>query len=304
MAKVVSESNEGAEGEKTLVLAELGVGTGRIALPLSRIGGVKVYGVDSCLEMLEICRARAAGTETGAAGAEGTGATGTGAASAGAGTAGAGTGAASAGAGTAGAGMAGTAGTGAARAGAAGTGESVGTGATGVGAADTGMAGGCTPCLELILADFMAFRLPEAADAIYMPYRTIGHILTDEGLAALLAQVRLNLKPGGLFLFDHYMFDEHWAVGHSGASIVMYEDRHTRIVNRDDIDFARKQMHCTVAVNGDVIEEFDFRWLAPDTIWALLPHSGFVCEALYGDFDGSGWSETSPNQIWVLRREG
>jgi ubiquinone/menaquinone biosynthesis C-methylase UbiE len=40
----------------TGVFAELGVGTGRIARPLSQRTGVSVYGIDSCEAMLEQCR--------------------------------------------------------------------------------------------------------------------------------------------------------------------------------------------------------------------------------------------------------
>ena len=39
-------------------VVELGVGTGRIAIPLAR-AGIRVIGVDSSLEMLELCRKRA-----------------------------------------------------------------------------------------------------------------------------------------------------------------------------------------------------------------------------------------------------
>ena len=202
------------------VVAELGVGTGRIALPLSKVSGIRVYGVDNSPAMLAQCEA--------------------------------------------------------------------------------GMAPGMH--LKLIQSDFQAFMLPEAADTIAMPFRTIGHILTDEGLAALFAQVRRNLKPGGRFVFDHYMFDKDMAMAHNGKAAVMYEDEDTRIVNRDYVDLRSKTMRCTVEVNGVVAEDFDFRWIEPDTIRALLPRCGFVCEKLYGDFDYADWDAWSPNQIWVLRK--
>ena len=202
------------------VAAELGVGTGRIALPLSRQKGLKVYGVDNCPEMLAKCKEK------------------------------------------------------------------------------------MTPDadLELLLSDFLSFRLPEPADIIYMPFRTIGHILTDGGLRALLIQVNRNLKPGGLFLFDHAMFDRRWAAEDDGKQVVMYEDSRIRIVNQDFFDFEKNTAHCTVAVNGAIAEEFDFRWIEPRVIGALLPPCGFVCEKLYGDFDDTAWTEESPNQIWVLKK--
>jgi SAM-dependent methyltransferase len=62
VAEARKAAGRGAHSSSTTPVVELGVGTGRIAVPTAK-AGVPVIGVDSSLRMLEICRrhARAAG---------------------------------------------------------------------------------------------------------------------------------------------------------------------------------------------------------------------------------------------------
>ena len=117
----------------TGVFVELGVGTGRIAIPVSRQENIKVYGIDMCEEMLRECERRR------------------------------------------------------------------------------------TPDADMSLfcADFRDFDIPQKADIVYMPFRTIGHMLTRADLEGCFRSVQRNLKKGGLFLFDHYMFSRAWAEAHN-----------------------------------------------------------------------------------------
>ena len=157
--------------------------------------------------------------------------------------------------------------------------------------------------LELICTDFTCFELPQKADVIYMPFRTIGHILTRDDLAAFFANVSENLKPRGLFIFDHYMFDKEWAARHNNIDIPMYRDADTEIVDRYEYDFTGCIMHCTVKINNETAVCFDFRWLEVNEINELYTEYGFSCVDMFGDFDKTRWTPESPNQIWVLRRE-
>jgi len=205
----------------TGVFVELGVGTGRIAIPLSNRVNVSVYGIDSCEAMLEQCRTKMS-PET---------------------------------------------------------------------------------ALTLINADFLNFELPCKADIVYMPFRTIGHILNNTDLYTLFDCVYCNLKPKGLFIFDHYMFSKEWAVLHNNVDILMYKNNHKIITDRYNYDFTNKIMHCEISCNGVVVTRFDFRWFDVDEINETYPNYGFSCMDLMGDFDKSVWTTGSPNQIWVLRRE-
>jgi SAM-dependent methyltransferase len=202
------------------VFAELGVGTGRVALPLSLRPNVLVYGIDVCEMMLERCRQQMIPNSN----------------------------------------------------------------------------------LELICTDFAHFKLPQRADIIYMPFRTIGHILTKRELETFFYNVCMNLKQNGLFIFDHYIFSKAWAVRHNNVELPMYESDDLRIVDRYVYDFENNLMHCEVKCNEKITAQFDFRWIDVGEIEDIYPRYGFSCTALYGNFDKSIWMPESPNQIWILRR--
>ena len=204
----------------TGIFAELGVGTGRIARPLSQRADVIVYGIDSCEAMLGQCKRQMT--------------------------------------------------------------------------ADM--------ALDLICSDFACFELPQKADIIYMPFRTIGHVLTRSDLETVFSNVRKNLKLNGLFIFDHYIFNREWAESHHNIEIPMHEKDGVKISDRYIYDFTNKVMHCEVRNNGKIVNKFDFRWFDVAEIEDVYPDYGFSCASLFGDFDGSVWSFDSPNQIWILRR--
>ena len=157
--------------------------------------------------------------------------------------------------------------------------------------------------LDLFEADFISFKSAKLADVVYLPFRTIGHVLTDDALLELFRTVHDNLKKDGIFVFDHYMFSKDWALTHNGLDTLMFDDGSIRIEDRLIYDFSKTIIHCQVRCNGRVIEKFDFRWFTPDVLRKLTTEIGFKCAALYGDFDYSAWNEDSPNQIWVLKKE-
>ena len=204
----------------TGVFAELGVGTGRIARPLSKRANVIVYGIDYCEAMLEQCKRKLT--------------------------------------------------------------------------ADM--------ALELICSDFTCFELPQKADIVYMPFRTIGHVLTRSDLDSVFRNVNKSLKLNGLFVFDHYIFNREWAIAHNNVDIPMYEKNGVKISDKYIYDFTNKLMHCEVRNNDTIVSKFNFRWIDVTEIEDVYPNCGFSCVRLLGDFDGSAWTSVSPNQIWVLRR--
>ena len=64
-----------------------------------------------------------------------------------------------------------------------------------------------TESLTLVEADFRDFQLPEPAELITIPFHSIGHLLSNEDKLRAMRQVRSQLKPGGRFVFDHFIFD-------------------------------------------------------------------------------------------------
>ncbi len=137
---------------------------------------------------------------------------------------------------------------------------------------------------------------------VYLPFRTVGHLMTDQLLNRVFRRVHRALVPGGFFVLDHYMFCREWAESHNDKDILMYEKDGIRIYDHYLYDFERERMKCSVKRNGAVIGEFLFRWIKPDIIRSAALQAGFHIQKLYGDFDGSLWTEESDNQIWVLQK--
>lgn len=146
----------------------------------------------------------------------------------------------------------------------------------------------------------MNFR--QAFQVVYLPFRTIGHIMSDSALISVFKKVYNALQNGGLFILDHYMFCYEWAKEHNCVDISMYKDNCVEISDYYEYDFDKKYMKCSIMANNEIIQHFTFRWLSPDTIYKAALSAGFNVECLYGDFDKSNWNESSSEQIWVLKK--
>lgn len=158
--------------------------------------------------------------------------------------------------------------------------------------------------LCLVKGDITELSFHEEFDGVIMPFRTIGHLMTEDSLNSLFKGVYSALKPGGWFLFDHYMFQQEWAKAHNSINIQMYKDQNVSIYDNYTYDFERRTMDCKVFVNDVLVEQFDFRWLNPGDICKYVKLSGFKVLSLMGEFDGSAWTEQSLEQIWFLRKPG
>lgn len=162
----------------------------------------------------------------------------------------------------------------------------------------------CKGCLTLRQGDFTHLLYHEKFDGAIMPFRTIGHILTDVSLDRMFHGVFEALKPGGWFLFDHYMFHEEWAREHNDTEIIMYKGENMTICDEYHYHYERNQMNCKVKINDHTRMEFEFRWFQPETLQKAAERAGFHILALMGKFDGTPWKWDSPEQIWLLRKPG
>lgn len=161
---------------------------------------------------------------------------------------------------------------------------------------------GCPGTLFLEQRDMTALQYFEQFSTAYLPFRTVGHLLNDEQMESMFQGVYCALKPGGVFLLDHYMFDREWAEQHHDTDLFMYSDESIQIVDHYIYHFEEGYMDCAIKINGIVADQFLFRWCSKDCIEHAAKKAGFVLEALMGEFDGSTWNEQSGNQIWVWRK--
>ena len=170
--------------------------------------------------------------------------------------------------------------------------------------------------INLIKSDIRNFELPEKANLIIFPFRSIGHLLTLDDKRLALRRVYEQLVLGGRFVFDHYVFDEQWARNHHGIPRLMHGalDTNTGGLFIWDIylyNIGSQTMQCYIAVErtdagGNVAKRIyhplSFSWILPEQMRTLVIEAGFEIEALYGDFVFGAFNESSRDQVWVVRR--
>lgn len=172
---------------------------------------------------------------------------------------------------------------------------------------------GCANEIDCIYSDIVTFKLPVKADLIYFPFRSIGHLLTDEVRIKALTNIKNQCAPGGVFVFDHYIFDEEWARMHEGVPRLMcqgekFNGEKYYIWDTYIYDYKKQVMNCTITServnNGTVIERkhmpLSFSWFSPEHIKKLLLESGFCIKNVYGDFDYTPLENKCPEQIWIV----
>lgn len=158
--------------------------------------------------------------------------------------------------------------------------------------------------LRLLRVDFCSedFKFPEEFATIYMPFRTIGHLIDSRHIESFFRRVFSSLKRGGIFIFDHYVFCRQWAECHNRVSRTMYSNDEINISDFYIYDFEQHIMKCSVNVNDKTVQNFLFRWFDAEEFRILAENSGFIVRGVLGDFDGRRFSRDSDNQIWILEK--
>jgi len=177
-------------------------------------------------------------------------------------------------------------------------------------------AAGVADRITLIEADFRDFTLPEPAALIALPFNSIGHLPSMEEKRVALQRIYQQLRPGGQFIFDLFIFHPETAR--------MYQTPRLEIESVDPETGREVLLWVYVRYNlteqtmrwvswadeldaqGVVVRRKYRRlwhsWLQPEQSRALLTQAGFAIETAYGDFDRRPLADDSPMQIWVARR--
>lgn len=174
---------------------------------------------------------------------------------------------------------------------------------------------GLSDRVQLFQRDLRDFNVTSEAELAIFPMRSIGHLLGTDYRRSVFESVHANLRPGGRFVFDHYVFDEQWARAHDRIPRLMYfggaEGQSLAIWDTYVYSFDAKRMDCCIT-----IEELDerglvtarrhcplsFSWIEPSEISTLAEETGFAVESLWGDFSRTPFSADSCEQIWVLKK--
>ena len=146
---------------------------------------------------------------------------------------------------------------------------------------------------------------------IYSAFRAFQHLYTVEDQLACLACVRRHLAPGGVLAFD--TFNPNYArlaiAEEPEAEDLRFSLNGEEVVRHAHVtrDLVHQLLHVRMRYErwrgGEVVgnehAEFDMRWFHRFELENLLARAGFEDVAIYGDFDGTPLSPTSPAFVIV-----
>jgi SAM-dependent methyltransferase len=145
--------------------------------------------------------------------------------------------------------------------------------------------------LELHEADMRDFELGEPAALIYCPFRALLHLPTWADKRRVFEQVAANLRPGGVFSWNAFVFDPALAMKASGHDDDPVPHTVTQRPHESRID-----------IELDSGGEISLWWATKNEWLGLIDVSGLEVEALYGDFERGPFTEESREFVWVARK--
>lgn len=169
--------------------------------------------------------------------------------------------------------------------------------------------------ITLIQDSAKSFTLSSPAELIYFPFRSFGHLLSDVERIKFLLNIKKQLAPKGVLVFDHYIFDEDWAKKNERIPRLMYSGS-TKGKNKVFVwdtysyDFSKQIMNCIITVeytdtNFNVISKqhcpLTFSWVTVEQVRRLLEKAGYKIVKLLGSFNGEEFKKHSTEQIWMVQ---
>jgi ubiquinone/menaquinone biosynthesis C-methylase UbiE len=177
--------------------------------------------------------------------------------------------------------------------------------------------------ISLHLADMRDFSLEERFGLIMIPFRAFLHLLTVEDQLAALHTIRRHLQPGGRLALNFFqpslpIIAAHMTeMGNAIQHLRQWDspEGKGRIVCWESRKYfpATQTLHAEwifeiLDGEGKMTERFyrplSLRWIYRYEFEHLLARTGFVVEALYGDFDRAPFDENSSELVWIARRDG
>jgi ubiquinone/menaquinone biosynthesis C-methylase UbiE len=147
--------------------------------------------------------------------------------------------------------------------------------------------------LDLREGDMRALELEEPAGLVYCPYRALLHLPTWSDRRRTFERVTASLRPGGRFAWNAFVFDHHVALEHESH----HHDK--PVPHTVSYDVADSRIDITLDDGGGTSS----LWWATKNEWlGLIDVAGLELEALFGDFDGSPFDESSREYVFVTKR--
>jgi SAM-dependent methyltransferase len=171
--------------------------------------------------------------------------------------------------------------------------------------------------VQLVRDDLRTFHIEQRNfDFAYCVSNTLMHLTTQDDQLAVLANTARHLRPDGLLLLDLFNPDivrltevaglqelaDQWIDEESGAQVFKWSVRR--------VDVAHQHQE-TIFIYEEILPDgrtqkraipFTLRFLWPSEAQLLLQMAGFAIEAVYGDFDGNPYDDSSERLIFLARR--
>ncbi len=171
--------------------------------------------------------------------------------------------------------------------------------------------------VELIHDDLRTFQSEKPpVDFAYCVSNTLMHLPTQDDQLAVLVNAQRHLRPDGLLLVDLFNPDivrlsevaglqelaDQWIDEESGAEVYKWSVRHLDVAHQlQDTLFIYEQIFADGRVQKRAIP-FTLRFLWPSEGKLLLQMAGFRVEAVYGDFEGTAYDDSSERLIFLARK--
>lgn len=172
--------------------------------------------------------------------------------------------------------------------------------------------------------DMARFELTERFGLAFIPFRSFQHLLTTEEQISCLRCIHRHLVPDGRLVVNVFNPDiiaiaewltkrkgglhkgrDSYVSPHSGRETHAWESRsYSTSTQRLESTTIDEEVEGAGVVVSRVYRNLRLRWIHRYEMEHLLARTGFIVEALYGDFAGSPFEDTSPEMVWVARRVG
>ena len=175
---------------------------------------------------------------------------------------------------------------------------------------------GVSESLELVQADFRDFELSEPASLVALPFHSIGHLADDEEKLRCMRQIFSQLKPGGRFAWDHFVFDPDFPIRpgdrHLRASLGIESTGGQRRVWETSTHLEDRRLIEILVEIEDFADDdqcvdrrqvrLEMSWLEPERSREMLGQAGFEIEHLFGDFERGPFTPHSSHQVWIAAK--
>jgi SAM-dependent methyltransferase len=167
--------------------------------------------------------------------------------------------------------------------------------------------------ITLVEADFTRFKLSKTFKLAIAPFRPIQHLTTVGEQLSFLKCVRDHLDPGGRLVFD--VFNPNLALLAAEIDPQEIEDtpelsltdgrrvrRTYRVVRKSKAEQCNDIELIYYLDGRRIVQSSRLRYFFRFEMEHLLARSGFEVTALYGAFDGTPFTDGSPEMIFTATR--